>query len=403
MRRSDREIPHREPQNPSVPERNMAAETPYELKPDEIAALVPPGEIFILVDDQQLGGEFVPQRHALPFLERDGLYWGPPPSDEIAIWELDRLSQAGAGFIVFAWPAFWWLDEYAGFLRHLKVSFDCVLENEHFVIFDLRPSRDSARGIPTAQNLAEPNDAAAWEKVGYAPLEPVTQLSGTVARAVADLTVAGDVLLEAGCGSGRQSAELATAGRVVELCDFSQVVLDRAAELFKVSELHVPRRTLCDLTKPLPWPDGAVDVTWSSGVLEHWTDDELTPIVREFARISRKCVISLVPSARCLLYRLGKQLAEAKGRWPYGRELPRDSLRSVFEKAGLCQIREYSIWPEWGPKMLGASDRAFQIFVEKWWDSLPDGDAVKENQGYLLLTVGYIRPHTASSTMSKTH
>ena len=373
----------------------MATKTSPELAlaTEEIAALVPPGETFILVDDQHLGGaDFLPERHAVPFLERDGLYWGPPPSDEIAVWELDRLQQTGAGFIVFAWPAFWWLDHYDGLLRHLNGKYHCLLKNQRFVVFDLRKKSDGATKGDRAQNLAKPNDAAAWEEIRYAPLEPVTQLYSPVARAVADLTEAGDMLLEAGCGSGKHSAELATAGRLIELCDFSPRVLDRAAELFQLSRLPAPRRTLCDLTKPLPWADGAVDATWSSGVLEHWTDDELLPIVREMARISRKCVISLVPSARCLFYRLGKQLAEVKGRWLYGRELPRSSLQSVFEKAGLHRVREYSIWPEWGPKMLGATDRAFQIIVEKWWASLRDDDAVKANQGYLLLTVGHKRP-----------
>jgi SAM-dependent methyltransferase len=354
---------------------------------------VPLDETVILVDDQHLGGaDFLPERHVLPFLERDGLYWGPPPSDEIAVWELDRLQQTGAGFIVFARPAFWWLDHYPGLLRHLNNQFCCRLRNERFVVFDLRKKAAGVQEGARTLNLAKPNNAAAWEEVRYAPLELVTQLSSPVAMAVADLTKAGDVLLEAGCGSGKHSAELATAGRVIELCDFSQRVLDRAGELFELSRLPAPRRTLCDLTKPLPWAEGAVDTTWSSGVLEHWTDEELLPIVREMARISRKCVISLVPSARCLFYRLGKQLAEAKGRWPYGRELPRSSLRSVFEKAGLHRVREYSIWPEWGPKMLGAADRSYQIFVEKWWASLPSDDPVKAEQGYLLLTVGYVRP-----------
>lgn len=363
------------------------------LAAEEIAALVPPGETFILVDDQQLGGaDLVPERHVVPFLERDGLYWGPPPSDEIAVWELGRLRQSGAGFIVFARPAFWWLDHYPGLTRHLNDKFRCLLKNEHIVVFDLRKQNQTV-GSET-QNLARPNDAAAWEEIKYAPLEPVTQLSSPVARAVADLTEAGDVLLEAGCGSGKHSAELATAGRVIELCDFSPRVLDRAVELFELSRLPAPRRTLCDLTKPLSWEDGAMDTTWSSGVLEHWTDDELLPIVGEMARISRKCVISLVPSARCLFYRLGKQLAEAKGRWPYGRELPRGSLQTVFEQAGLHRVREYSIWPEWGPKMLGATDRTFQIFVEKWWASLSNDDPVKAEQGYLLLTVGYVKPET---------
>jgi hypothetical protein len=39
---------------------------------------------------------------------------------------------------VFGWPAFWWLDHYAAFHRHLRERFRCVLRNERLVVFDLR-------------------------------------------------------------------------------------------------------------------------------------------------------------------------------------------------------------------------------------------------------------------------
>ena len=124
-------------------------------------------------------------------------------------------------------------------------------------------------------------------------------------------------------------------------------------------------------------------------MLEHWTDEELVPIVCQMARISRKCVISLVPYAGCIFYRLGKHLAEESGRWPYGREIPRRTLLPVFQQAGLTDVREYTVWNEWGPKLLGLTDRKLERLVERWWDSLPPDDPAKENQGYLLLTVGY--------------
>ena len=92
----------------------------------------------ILVDGNELGPGFIRDRQVLPFLEREGQYWGPPPDDETAINELARLRQAGANFIVFAWPAFWWLAYYAGFHRHLRSTFRCVLDNNRLVVFDLR-------------------------------------------------------------------------------------------------------------------------------------------------------------------------------------------------------------------------------------------------------------------------
>jgi len=70
--------------------------------------LIPPDETFILVDEEQLR-PLMPHRRVLPFLERDGAYWGPPADDVTAIRELERLRAAGARQIAFAWPCFWWL------------------------------------------------------------------------------------------------------------------------------------------------------------------------------------------------------------------------------------------------------------------------------------------------------
>jgi hypothetical protein len=104
----------------------------------EIAALIPAGETFILVDEDSWQMDAGGGRRAVPFLERDGQYWGPPPDDETAIRELERLRQSGANFMVFGWPAFWWLEYYAGLHRYLRSRFRCLLENERIVVFDLR-------------------------------------------------------------------------------------------------------------------------------------------------------------------------------------------------------------------------------------------------------------------------
>ena len=53
--------------------------------------------------------------------------------------ELERLRQSGASFIVFAWPAFWWLDHYRELADYARKNFRCVLRNPDLLIFDLRP------------------------------------------------------------------------------------------------------------------------------------------------------------------------------------------------------------------------------------------------------------------------
>jgi len=110
----------------------------------EIAAVVPLGGRFILVDDGSLADnsgnatEVVPGRHASHFFIRDGAYLGNPADDATAIAELQRLRANGAQFIVFPWFTFWWLDYYARFAKYLRETFPSAVANDRLIVFDLR-------------------------------------------------------------------------------------------------------------------------------------------------------------------------------------------------------------------------------------------------------------------------
>jgi glycosyltransferase involved in cell wall biosynthesis len=121
-----------------VPTLNVSWTERVEIARQEIAALIPAEARFILVDEASLGSEVVADGHTIPFLERDGQDWGPPADDETAIRELERLRRAGAAFIVFPWPAFWWLDYYSGLRDYLGSKFRCTLKNSRLVAFDLK-------------------------------------------------------------------------------------------------------------------------------------------------------------------------------------------------------------------------------------------------------------------------
>lgn len=103
----------------------------------ELSELIPQDEPFILVDEEQLRTE-LPHRRVMPFLEKDGQYWGPPADDATAIREVERLRAAGATRIIFVWPCFWWLKHYAGLHQHLREQFTCLTENDQLVIFNLK-------------------------------------------------------------------------------------------------------------------------------------------------------------------------------------------------------------------------------------------------------------------------
>ena len=102
----------------------------------ELEDLIPAAQPFILIDDEQIRTE-LPHTAAIPFLEKNGQYWGPPPDDQTAIRELERLRQGGAKFLAVAWASFWWLEHYAEFHRYLVEKFRCLRRTKDVVVFEL--------------------------------------------------------------------------------------------------------------------------------------------------------------------------------------------------------------------------------------------------------------------------
>jgi len=104
----------------------------------ELGPYIPPGHSYILLEMNEWAfGTLLEGRKSIPFLEKDGMYWGAPSDDDIAIQEFDRLRGKGASYIVFGYPAFWYLDHYVKFNRYLRTNFECVLGNEHFIIYKI--------------------------------------------------------------------------------------------------------------------------------------------------------------------------------------------------------------------------------------------------------------------------
>jgi SAM-dependent methyltransferase len=104
---------------------------------EDLARLIPFDRSLIMVDEAQLEGTVTAGRRAIPFPEAEGYYGGPPDDDDSALAEFKRLRAAGAEFIVFAWPAFWWLEHYPALHRELRTNHPCILENERLIVFEL--------------------------------------------------------------------------------------------------------------------------------------------------------------------------------------------------------------------------------------------------------------------------
>jgi ubiquinone/menaquinone biosynthesis C-methylase UbiE len=96
------------------------------------------------------------------------------------------------------------------------------------------------------------------------------------------LHLSGARVLELGCGTGKNSAWLATHARELVALDFSPGMLDVAQR--RVRAAHV-RFVEHDITRPWPVDSGSWDVVVGNLVLEHVRD--LAPIYAEAARVLR--------------------------------------------------------------------------------------------------------------------
>ncbi|HEX2476600.1 MAG TPA: hypothetical protein VHK01_17740, partial [Lacipirellulaceae bacterium] len=104
----------------------------------QVARIVPKNAHYILIDGDEWRNEFTFEAISVPFVERNGAYWGPPADDDSAIRELIRLQRQGIDYVVFGKPAFWWLDYYARFRDYLNSSAECCHNDELLLVYRLR-------------------------------------------------------------------------------------------------------------------------------------------------------------------------------------------------------------------------------------------------------------------------
>jgi hypothetical protein len=124
---------------------------------DQLVAILPEGTRYILADEGQWAAALkIAGRENTPFTEQNGEYWGPPEDDRAAIAELHRQRDAGARFLVFGAPAFWYFDHYAGFSRYVVERFSCLLRNERIIVFDLTATAPAGQTVKPA-GLAKPH------------------------------------------------------------------------------------------------------------------------------------------------------------------------------------------------------------------------------------------------------
>jgi ubiquinone/menaquinone biosynthesis C-methylase UbiE len=196
-------------------------------------------------------------------------------------------------------------------------------------------------------------------------------------------TSIGDSMLELGSSTGELSAILGLYGRIPHLLDFSAESIAFTKSLFKLLGIkgHFYYENILE---GLSLKTSSVDWVWSSGLLEHFPDEKIEYILNASIRVCKKGVMSLVPNASSIFYRIGKFKMEQEGTWVYGNEMPKFTMKNFFKAAGLKKIKEYSLGPYHAIKFWSENDRIIKIF----YDHLDPSELRKLNQGYLLFTYG---------------
>jgi len=192
-----------------------------------------------------------------------------------------------------------------------------------------------------------------------------------------------DSLLELGSGTGELSAILGIYGRIPHLLDYSEDSIDYAKALFR--ELGIQGYFYCaDILKEIPMKEDSVDWVWSSGLIEHLSDKQIMDVLKESVRVCKKGVMSLVPNANAIFYRIGKFRMEQEGSWLYGKEIPKFTMKDYFETAGLKNIEEYSVGVYHSLEFWDSGGKE----IKRFFDNLNFRELQKLNQGYLLFTYG---------------
>lgn len=257
------------------------------------------------------------------------------------------------------------------------------------------------RSLNTSPSLASLSPESWGETIigGQSPVDVVTRIRAKMIQPwVHDIyheakqVAASSKALELGSGTGEIAGFLSIKGFDVTLVDFSEGALGFSRQVFR-RLLREASFVNADVTKPLPFDDESFDVVYSSGLLEHFDMEQQAEIIREAYRVAKAVVITLVPNAASLPYRLGKHMQEQLGIWKWGKEDPMFSLEGVYALAGIDfekALSEYSTAPYHALNFLrpcGLSNAAAEI--ERFYKKIEEHRIhfKRMNQGYLLVSV----------------
>jgi len=149
----------------------------------------------------------------------------------------------------------------------------------------------------------------------------------------------GKTVLELGCGSGRLGYLAYQAGaHEVTLVDFSEEALRIAKDLFKgTTNVTLIKADLLNLNLPKKY-----DIVFSSGVVEHFKDEELLLAIKAHAKHSKQYIAIVVPSDTIFNNRRSISPKNIK-LYSYWKPISRGKMERLFKEANITikRIRRF--------------------------------------------------------------
>ena len=124
----------------------------------------------------------------------------------------------------------------------------------------------------------------------------------------------GKPVLECGSGTGKFSVYLASLGINAYAMDLELEMVSQTKELSKKVSPNNPVKVFQGDIRKIPFDNKFFSVTHSSGVLEHYSDEEIIKIINEQIRVSDICIFS-VPSSYFEKKMLGNERFLKRKEW----------------------------------------------------------------------------------------
>jgi ubiquinone/menaquinone biosynthesis C-methylase UbiE len=182
-----------------------------------------------------------------------------------------------------------------------------------------------------------------------------------------------DSAIEIGCEAGISLMLLNNALMRSTFLDYDHTILEKVGQACEELQLKGTDYICEDMFTMESIPDEAYDLSYNSGVIEHYTKEVRAKALKSYARITKKggYVIVAYPNHHSLPYRLSYRIGNLMGKkvWPWPKEYKFYSLKDEMESAGLEYVSRTTmdrntIFNQWITKY--KLTRAFFLLLDKF-------------------------------------